>query len=148
MAPGVPFIPGEATYTLGQSISQLEDVKVFDERGSRTHMRLSIRFPHRGFAERLEQHLRGLSDSNGNVFNRESVRISNDDTRKVHIILPSCIRRIETNDKGITLVFKKKEDADTWEKHSQIWARKSEQLTEFDVSYNWTHKKLAETVYA
>lgn len=146
MAPKVRFVPGEATYTLGLSICQLDDVKVFDDRDSRPHMRLSIRFPHRDFAERLEKHLRALS--NGDVFNGEAVRHSNEDKRKVHIILPLCVRRIEINDNGIILVFKRKEDADTWEKHSQIWSRKSEQSTEFDVSYNWTHKRLAETVGA
>lgn len=145
MASDVPFVPGEATYTLGLSISQ-DVAKVFDDGEKRTHMRLSILFPHKDFAERLERNLRGVS--NGAVFNRESVRLSNDDTRKVHILLPSCVRRIETNDKGITLVFKKKEDADTWKKRLQIWSRKSQQSTEFDVSYNWTHKKLAETVSA
>lgn len=111
-------------------------------------MRLSIRFPHKKFAQPLEQHLRHLrADSNEEVFNWESVRISNGDARKVHIHLPSCISRIETNDKGITLVFKRKEDADKWEKHSKIWSRKSDS-TEFDVPYNWTHKDLAETVGA
>ncbi|KAJ0124245.1 hypothetical protein J7T55_005583 [Diaporthe amygdali] len=141
MAAEIPCVAGEATYTLGLSISQ-----VSDDGEKRTHMRLSIRFPHKDFAERLEQHLRGVD--NGATFNRESVKISRDDTRKVHILLPSCVRRIETNDKGITLVFKKKEDADTWKKHSQIWSRKGQQPTEVDVYNKWTHKKLAETVGA
>lgn len=89
MAPDLPFVPGEATYTLGLSVSQ-DVAKVFDDGENRTHVRLSIRFPHKDFAERLEQHLRGVSSRA--VFNRESVRLSNDDARKVHILLPSCIR--------------------------------------------------------
>lgn len=145
MAPDVPFVEGEATYTLGLSISQVF-AKVFDDGEKRTHMRLSIRFPSKNFAERLELHLRGVSD--GAVFNRESVKIHDDDKRKVHIFLPLCLRRIETNEHGITLVFKKKENADAWEKHSQIWSRRSPQSTEFDIFYKWTHKKLAETVGA
>lgn len=145
MAPDVPFAEGEATYTLGLSIYQVP-VKVFDDDKRRTHMHLSVRFPNKYFAERLELHLRGVSD--GAVFNRESVKIHDDDKRKVHISLPLCLCRIETNDSGITLVFNKKEDADTWERHSQMWSRKSPQSTEFDVPYKWTHKKLAESVGA
>lgn len=67
---------------------------------------------HTGTLPNVWNNVRGVS--NEAVFNRKSIRLSNDDTRKVHILLTSCVRRIETNDKGIALVFKKKEDADTW----------------------------------
>lgn len=143
MAPDIPFVPGEATYTLEIRISQ-DNAKVFDDGREKTHMRLTIRFPHKNFAERLELHLRGVSD--GTAFDEESVRLGKSDKRKVHILLPLSVKKIETNDKGITLVFKEKKEADKWKKHSQIWSRKSEEPNEFDISYKWTHKKLAETV--
>lgn len=92
----VAFVPGEATYTLGLSICQ-ESVKVFDDDEKRTYMRLTIRFPHQYFAERLEHQLRSVP--NGAVFNRESVKFSDNDKGKVHIFLPLFVRRIETNDK-------------------------------------------------
>lgn len=110
-------VPKAATYTLGFSISQ-RNGKFYGSPHQQTHMRLTIRLPSKDFAERLQTHFRGVKDTdNRDVFSEETVTSHK---RDFSIILPSPVHQIETNDRGVILVFDTEQEARTWEPYSRI----------------------------
>ncbi|KAI7775768.1 hypothetical protein LA080_006400 [Diaporthe eres] len=141
------FVPKAATYTLGLSFSQRNGT-FYGSPHQQTHIRLTIRLPSKDFAERLETYLRGVKDTdNRDVFSEETVTSHK---RDLSIILPSTVHQIETNDRGIILVFDTEQQARTWEPYSRIWSWKlpgsGKDKTRLGIFYVWQHPRLAKAV--
>lgn len=134
-------VPAAATYTLGLNFSR-RAVKAWGNKENKTHIQLTICFPSQQFATQLERHLRRVQDDKENdVFSASTVTLKE---CKVIIILPNSVKEIETDAKGIILVFEKQAEATAWQQYSKIWSPRGQ--TKLRISYDWTHPKLSEAV--
>ncbi|KAG6357621.1 hypothetical protein INS49_013498 [Diaporthe citri] len=108
-------------------------------------MRLTIRLPSKDFTERLKTHFRGVKDADNKAVFSEETATSH--KREFSIILPSAVYQIDTNDRGIIIVFDTEQQARIWEPYSRIWSWKlpgsGKDKTRIGIFYAWPHPRLA-----
>lgn len=135
-------VPEAANYTLRLTCSR-RTAKAWGNKESKTHIQLTIRFPSAQFADLLDRHLMRVQDDKKNlVFSTETVKL---DKSKVSITLPTSVKEIEADAKGITLTFEKKEEVTAWQKYSKIWSPGPDGKR-LSICYDWTHRELSEAV--